>query len=59
MKEKMIQYVKERYPEAIIDKYINTRWGKELQFYCNKNADDIYTCVCEAGCNELKIYTEF
>lgn len=59
MKEKMIQYVKERYPEAIIDCYYESKWGKELQFYYNKNADDVYTCVCMAGTNELKLYTEF
>lgn len=57
MKEKMERFIKEKYPKAILDDYIESRWGNEYLFYPTPTADEPYTCIVKAG--KLTILTEF
>lgn len=57
MEEAMKDYILSRYPEAVLDNYINSEWGIEYQFYPNKEAEDCYTCIIKNG--TLSIMTDF
>ena len=57
MEEAMKDYIIARYPEAVLDNYINSEWGIEYQFYPNKEAEECYTCIIQNGA--LTILTDF
>lgn len=57
MKEKMMKYVMERYPNAAEFRYMESVYGCELQFLPNSRAMDCFSCVCKNG--RLQILREF
>ena len=57
MKEKMVKFVLERYPNASDFYYIESEWGKELQFLPNSRAMDCFSCVYKNG--TMQILKEF
>ena len=57
MKEKMEEFIKKQYPKAVLDRFLDTRWGVEYLFYPTPDADDPYTCIIENG--KMTILKEF
>ncbi len=57
MKEKLEAFIKETYPDAVLDNYIKSRWGEEIIFYPHPKAEHPYTCVAKG--NKCEILTEF
>lgn len=57
MKEKLEKFILAAYPDAVLDNYMETRWGVEYLFYPNADADEPYTCVVKNG--KLTIQTDF
>ena len=57
MKAKMEALIKAAYPEAVLDHYLDTRWGQEYIFYPDEEADEPYACVVQDG--RLTILTDF
>lgn len=58
MRERMAQYIKDAYPEAELDHYLDTRWGVEYTFYPTAHAGEPYACILN-GYGGFTIMTEF
>lgn len=57
-RERMAQYIKNAFPNAELDHYLETRYGIEYTFYPTPNADEPYACILNAY-GGFTILTEF
>lgn len=57
MKERMIEYIKTRFPKAVLEDYYKSKWGEEQQFRPCKESEETYTCICKHG--NIEILTEY
>jgi hypothetical protein len=55
---RMSQYIKNAFPSAELDHYLETRYGTEYTFYPTHNADEPYACILNAY-GGFTILTEF
>lgn len=57
MKERMIEYIKERFPEAVMEDYFTSKYGEEQQFRPCEESKETYSCICKHG--NIEILTDF
>lgn len=57
MNEKMVEFIKERFPKAILEDYFTSKYGEEQQFRPCEKSNETYTCICKRG--NIEILTEF
>lgn len=57
MKEKMIEFIKTRFPKAVLEDYYESKWGKEQQFRPCEESEETYTCICKNG--NIEVLKEF
>ena len=51
------RYIKEQYPDAVFDWFIDTAGGTELQFWPSKDSDELFSCVIAKGVLNNKMPT--
>lgn len=43
------RYIKEQYPDAVFDWFIDTSGGSVLQFWPDEDSDELFSCAISKG----------